>query len=72
MPADGFWRAADGFTFQKLDPQPDMVSNLRNCFDGGNTMFWSEAEQQYVLYYRFRFQSDSAETPNNPDAGDSQ
>ena len=35
-------------------------------------MFWSEAEQQYVLYYRFRFQSDSAETPNNPDAGDSQ
>ncbi|MCU0978038.1 MAG: hypothetical protein MUF25_02605 [Pirellulaceae bacterium] len=30
-----------------------MISDLRNCFDGGNTMFWSEAEQQYVLYYRW-------------------
>lgn len=48
-----FWASADGFAFRKLDPQPAMVSNLRNCFDGGNTMFWSEAEQQYVLYYRW-------------------
>jgi hypothetical protein len=48
-----FWTSADGFTFQKIDPQPDMVSDLRNCFDGGNTMFWSEVEQQYVLYYRW-------------------
>ena len=30
-----------------------MISDLRNCFDGGNTMFWSEVEQQYVLYYRW-------------------
>jgi hypothetical protein len=48
-----FWGSADGFTFRKLQPQPDMVSDLRNCFDGGNTLFWSEAEQQYVLYYRW-------------------
>ena len=48
-----FWGSADGFSFRKLDPQPRMVSNLPNCFDGGNTMFWSESEQQYVLYYRF-------------------
>jgi hypothetical protein len=48
-----FWSSADGFRFRKLDPQPEMVSDLRNCFDGGNTMFWSEAEQQYVLYYRW-------------------
>ncbi len=48
-----FWGSADGFTFRKLDPPPDMVSDLRNCFDGGNTMFWSETEQQYVLYYRW-------------------
>lgn len=48
-----FWASADGFTFRKLDPQPEMISNLPNCFDGGNTMFWSEAEQQYVLYYRW-------------------
>jgi len=48
-----FWGSGDGFAFQKLDPQPQLVSELRNCFDGGNTMFWSETEQQYVLYYRW-------------------
>ncbi len=48
-----FWVSADGFTFRKLDPQPEMISDLPNCFDGGNTPFWSEAEQQYVVYYRF-------------------
>jgi hypothetical protein len=34
--------------FRKIDPQPALVSHLGNCFDGGNTMFWSEAEGQYV------------------------
>jgi len=48
-----FWASADGFTFRKLDPQPEMVSHLPGCFDGGNTLFWSEAEGQYVLYYRW-------------------
>jgi hypothetical protein len=48
-----FWASPDGFSFHKLDPQPDFVSDLRNSFDGGNTMFWSEAEGQYVLYYRW-------------------
>jgi hypothetical protein len=44
--------SADGFTFRKLDPQPEIVSKLPNSFDGGNTMFWSEVEQKYVLYFR--------------------
>jgi hypothetical protein len=48
-----FWGSADGFSFHKLDPQPEMISDLNNSFDGGNTMFWSETEKQYVLYYRF-------------------
>ena len=30
--------SADGFTFRKLDPQPDIVSKLPNSFDGGNAM----------------------------------
>jgi hypothetical protein len=47
------WSSADGFTFRRCSPQPEIVSSLLNCFDGGNTMFWSEAEQQYVLYYRW-------------------
>ncbi len=48
-----FWASADGLIFRRLHPQPELISHLRNCFDGGNTMFWSEAEQQYVLYYRW-------------------
>ena len=48
-----FWCSEDGFSFRRMEPQPEMVSDLRNCFDGGNTMFWSEAEGRYVLYYRW-------------------
>lgn len=48
-----FWSSADGFTFRKLARQPEIISSLPNCFDGGNSLFWSEAEQQYVLYYRW-------------------
>jgi len=44
--------SGDGFTFRKLDPQPEIVSKLPNSFDGGNTMFWSDVEQQYALYFR--------------------
>ncbi len=44
--------SADGLTFRKLDPQPKIVSKLPNSFDGGNTMFWSDVEQKYVLYFR--------------------
>lgn len=47
------WTSSDGFTFRKMEPQPDFVSSLPNSFDGGVDMFWSEVEQQYVLYYRF-------------------
>lgn len=47
-----FWGSADGFTFHRLAPQPELVSELPNAFDGGNTLFWSEVEAQYVLYYR--------------------
>ncbi|NJD04393.1 MAG: hypothetical protein FIA99_17765 [Ruminiclostridium sp.] len=47
------WASADGFTFRKVVPQPEFVSSLNNSFDGGISMFWSEAEQAYVFYYRF-------------------
>ncbi|MFM8707618.1 MAG: sialidase family protein [Planctomycetia bacterium] len=48
-----FWASADGYSFRKVEPQPDFVSDLKNSFDGGNTLFWSEAEEQYVLSYRW-------------------
>ena len=47
------WGSSDGLGFNRLMPQPEIVSELRNCFDGGNTLFWSAAEEAYVLYYRF-------------------
>ena len=48
-----FYASPDGLNFHKMNPQPELVSELPNSFDGGNTMFWSEEEQQYVLYYRY-------------------
>ncbi len=46
------YASGDGFHFRKMDPQPDIACGLSNAFDGGNSLFWSEAEQQYVLYLR--------------------
>ncbi len=48
-----FYGSRDGFSFHKLNPQPEFVSDLKNAFDGNTTMFWSEAEQQYVVYFRW-------------------
>ena len=62
-----FYGSADGFTFHKLVPQPDLVSHLHGCFDGGNTMFWSATEQQYVFYYRIFDQGRSIARTTSPD-----
>ncbi|MFZ9682474.1 MAG: hypothetical protein ACO3DQ_04625 [Cephaloticoccus sp.] len=46
--------SGDGVVFRALEPerQPTFVSALPNSFDGGNTLFWSDEEECYVLYYR--------------------
>ncbi len=46
------WVSADGFRFRRDPERSTFVSRLDNAFDGGNTLFWSESEGQYVLYYR--------------------
>jgi len=46
------WLSADGFCFRRDPARSQLVTALDNAFDGGNTLFWSEAEQQYVLYFR--------------------
>ena len=48
-----FWVSADGFRFRKRDPQPKFSSRLKNSFDAFSSYFWSEAEQQYVCYFRW-------------------
>jgi hypothetical protein len=45
--------SADGFTWRRRPEYSQLVSSLKNSFDGGCTLFWSEVEQQYVFYYRF-------------------
>jgi hypothetical protein len=47
------WASADGFLFHKMERQPEAVCDFPNAFDGGNSIFWSEAEEQYVLYLRY-------------------
>ncbi len=46
------WVSEDGFRFRRDPDRSRFVSSLDNAFDGGNTLFWSETEHQYVLYYR--------------------
>ena len=48
-----FHASADGVRFQKMDPQPDLATRLRNAFDSQNVYFWSSAEGQYVCYFRW-------------------
>ncbi len=48
-----FYSSGDGYAFRRMERQPVMRSNLFNDFDGGCSMFWSEAEGQYVFYYRY-------------------
>jgi hypothetical protein len=44
--------SADGLHWKRLGDEPIVPRKLKNHFDSQNVMFWSEAEQQYVLYAR--------------------
>ena len=44
--------SADGMRWGKLQDEPIFSSTAENAFDSQNVMFWSEAEQSYVLYAR--------------------
>ena len=48
-----FYSSEDGLTFRRMDTQPTLEVNMFNGLDGGNSMSWSEAEQQYVFYFRY-------------------
>lgn len=61
-----FYASENGYEFHMMDPQPTFISDLPNSFDGGCSMFWSEAEQQYVFYYRYsvKLRVDREDTPH--------
>jgi hypothetical protein len=44
--------SADGLRWKKLGDEPIVPRQFKNNFDSQNVMFWSETEQQYVLYAR--------------------
>lgn len=60
-----FYASADGTSFRKMSVQPVLESHLFNCFDGGCSMFWSDAEQQYVFYYRYSVYCVNDSKPND-------
>lgn len=58
------WVSADGFAFRKLRDQPIIRTSLFGAFDGFESLFWSDVEQQYVMYIRYAIR---VEPPNPRD-----
>ena len=56
------WISGDGFRFSKLRDKPIIHTRLYGAFDGFESMFWSEVEQQYVIYLRYAIKV----SPPNP------
>ncbi|MBP60980.1 MAG: hypothetical protein CMJ62_05585, partial [Planctomycetaceae bacterium] len=51
------WVSGDGKLFRKLQDDPIIRLDNRvlpSCFDGGWSLFWSEHEQCYVVYTRYK------------------
>ena len=47
------WVSPNGWRWRLLREEPIIRCRLRAPFDGGETCFWSEAEQLYVIYARY-------------------
>ena len=43
----------DGVKFRKVQEEPVFTTTLPNGFDGIQSIFWSEAENKYLLYFRY-------------------
>ena len=56
------WVSGDGFAFRKIREEPLIETSLYGAFDGFESLFWSAAEQQYVLYLRYAIRV----SPPNP------
>ena len=56
------WLSGDGFRFRKLRDKPIIHTTLFGAFDGFESLFWSEVEQQYVMYLRYAIKV----SPPNP------
>ena len=50
--------SADGVKFGKVQEEPVFTTRLPNGFDGIQSIFWSEAEDSYLLYFRYMTAND--------------
>ena len=57
------WLSPDGVRWRELQDEPVFITDLFNAFDSAPSLFWSEAEQQYVLYFRYSIRG----KPRGPD-----
>ena len=59
------WVSADGFSFRPMREEPLIRTALYGAFDGCESLFWSQVEQQYVLYLRYAIKVSPA-NPRDP------
>ena len=52
------YESTDGLDFRKVQEKPVFTTTLPNGFDGIPSIFWSESENQYNLYFRFMTAND--------------
>ena len=52
------WVSKNGTHFRPLQEEPILSTDIPNVFDGQETMFWSEAEQMYLIYTRYATSKD--------------
>ena len=50
--------STDGVTFKKVEEEPVLITTLPNGFDGIQSIFWSQTEGKYLLYFRFMTAND--------------
>ena len=47
------YESSDGLDFRKVQEDPVFITTLPNGFDGVQSIFWSESEGKYLLYFRY-------------------
>jgi len=50
--------STDGVAFKKVREEPVFITTLPNGFDGIQSIFWSETEGKYLLYFRYMTAND--------------
>ena len=51
----GGWVSKNGWSYRAVQQQPLLQADVRGAYDGWDTMFWSEVENCYVTYFRYRY-----------------